>query len=164
MVFKWTFWGGLSGFHRLSAAAGGWPSGLAGAPKVASAPRGPGPVRFAGNPVQSRPRAACFKFAPKKMGADCYRRTSWLGVFIFSSFSSFEHRDFFSRPPRAGLSLGSPDAKNPGARERRRPLGFSRRTTGESPTTRPKKQKKEWNLRSIHGAHGPQNQLAGKQI
>jgi hypothetical protein len=55
----------------LSAAAGGWPSGLAVAPKVASAPRGPGPVRFAGNPVQSRPRAAGFKFAKKKWAPDC---------------------------------------------------------------------------------------------
>jgi hypothetical protein len=31
----------------------GWPSGLAVAPKVASAPRGPGSGTLAGNPVQS---------------------------------------------------------------------------------------------------------------
>jgi len=42
----------------LPAVAGGWPSGLAVAPKVASAPRGPFPATLAGNPVQSLPRAA----------------------------------------------------------------------------------------------------------
>jgi hypothetical protein len=42
----------------LSALAGGWSSGLAWAPKVASAPRGPGPAPLAGNPVQSLPHAA----------------------------------------------------------------------------------------------------------
>jgi transcriptional regulator with XRE-family HTH domain len=41
----------------LSAVAGGWPSGLAVAPKVASAPRGPIPATLAGNLVQSLPRA-----------------------------------------------------------------------------------------------------------
>ena len=52
------FFGAAAGFHRLSALAGGWSSGLAWAPKVASAPRGPGPAPLAGNPVQSLPLAA----------------------------------------------------------------------------------------------------------
>jgi hypothetical protein len=41
----------------LSAPADCGPSGLAWAPKVASAPRGAGAGRLAGNPVQSLPRA-----------------------------------------------------------------------------------------------------------
>jgi hypothetical protein len=45
-----------AGFHRLSAVAGHCPSGLAVAPKVASAPRGPVPATLAGNPVQSLPQ------------------------------------------------------------------------------------------------------------
>ncbi len=45
------------GFHRLSAVGESWPSGLAVAPKVASAPRGPGSATLAGNRVQSLPRA-----------------------------------------------------------------------------------------------------------
>jgi len=40
----------------LSAAVGGGASGLAWAPKVASAPRGPSTHSLAGNPVQSRRR------------------------------------------------------------------------------------------------------------
>jgi len=49
--------GRVPGFQGLSAVGSGWPSGLAVAPKVASAPRGPGPAPLAGNPLQSRPRA-----------------------------------------------------------------------------------------------------------
>jgi len=51
------FWA-AAGFHRLSAVAHGLPSGLAVAPKVASAPRGQRQGPLAGNPVQSLPRAA----------------------------------------------------------------------------------------------------------
>jgi len=47
--FNLFFWA-AAGFHRLSAVAGGWPSGLAWAPKVASAPRGPVPRQPCGQP------------------------------------------------------------------------------------------------------------------
>ena len=50
------FWA-AAGFHRLSAVAHGLPSGLAVAPKVASAPRGQRQSPLAGNPAQSLPRA-----------------------------------------------------------------------------------------------------------
>jgi len=49
------FWA-AAGFLRLSAVAGGWSSGLAWAPKVASAPRGPDLATLAGKPVQSLPQ------------------------------------------------------------------------------------------------------------
>gem|GEM_PF-1038582 len=55
--FRFFYCVAAAGFHRLSAVAGGCPSGLAVAPKVASAPRGPVPATLAGNPVQSLPRA-----------------------------------------------------------------------------------------------------------
>ena len=54
------FFRAAAGFRRLSAVAGGWPSGLAVAPKVASAPRGPGFGTLAGKLLQSLPRAALF--------------------------------------------------------------------------------------------------------
>ena len=47
----------VAGFRGQSAVAGGWPSGLAVAPKVASAPRGPGPATLAGCLAQSLPQA-----------------------------------------------------------------------------------------------------------
>jgi hypothetical protein len=52
------FWGGgrQAGFLRLSAPAGAGASGLAWAPKVASAPRGPRSCPLAGNSVQSLPQ------------------------------------------------------------------------------------------------------------
>jgi len=43
----------------LSAVAGAGPSGLARAPEVACAARGPRPATLAGNPAQSLPQAAC---------------------------------------------------------------------------------------------------------
>ena len=49
--------GGRRAFAGSPRWAEGWPSGLAGAPKVASAPRGPGSAPLAGNLVQSLPRA-----------------------------------------------------------------------------------------------------------
>jgi hypothetical protein len=52
-IFCWA----VAGFLRQSAVAGGWPSGLAVAPKVASAPRGPGPGTLAGCLAQSLPQA-----------------------------------------------------------------------------------------------------------
>jgi hypothetical protein len=55
------FWA-AAGFRRLSAVAHGLPSGLAVAPKVASAPRGQRQGPLAGNPAQSLPRAARIHF------------------------------------------------------------------------------------------------------
>jgi hypothetical protein len=45
-----TFFSGCRAFTGSFAVAGGWPSGLAVAPKVASAPRGPGPAKPASLP------------------------------------------------------------------------------------------------------------------
>jgi len=50
-------WGGSRAFTGCPRLPKGWPSGLAVAPKVASAPRGPGFGSLAGNPVQSLPQA-----------------------------------------------------------------------------------------------------------
>jgi hypothetical protein len=49
--------GGVRAFTGCPRLAEGWPSGLAVAPKVASAPRGPGSATLAGNPAQSLPQA-----------------------------------------------------------------------------------------------------------
>jgi len=54
------FWGGERAFTGSPQLAEGWPSGLAVAPKVASAPRGPGSATLAGYPVQSLPRPIKF--------------------------------------------------------------------------------------------------------
>jgi hypothetical protein len=59
------FWA-AAGFRRLSAVAHGLPSGLAVAPKVASAPRGQRQAPLAGNPAQSLPRAARIHFKGQK--------------------------------------------------------------------------------------------------
>ncbi len=64
------FWA-AAGFHRLSAVAHGLPSGLAGAPKVASAPRGQHQGPLAGNPVQSLPRAASLVNELKSLSSFC---------------------------------------------------------------------------------------------
>jgi hypothetical protein len=45
-----------------------WPSGLAGAPKVASAPRGPGSAPLAGNPAQSLPQGVEDTLCAKQKG------------------------------------------------------------------------------------------------
>jgi hypothetical protein len=50
------FWGGCRAFTGCPQLAEVWPSGFAVAPKVASAPRGPGSATFAGNRVQSLPQ------------------------------------------------------------------------------------------------------------
>ena len=50
------FLGGRRAFTGCPRLAEVWPSGLAVAPKVASAPRGPGFGMLAGNPVQSLPQ------------------------------------------------------------------------------------------------------------
>ena len=49
--------GGRRAFTGCPRLAEVWPSGLAVAPKVASAPRGPGSATLAGNRVQSLPPA-----------------------------------------------------------------------------------------------------------
>jgi len=56
----------------LSAVAGAGPSGLARAPKVACAARGPRPATLAGNPAQSLPQAACkVKLKQKNQASHC---------------------------------------------------------------------------------------------
>jgi len=58
-------WGGSRAFTGCPRLPKGWPSGLAVAPKVASAPRGPGFGSLAGNPVQSLPQATKGQPVPK---------------------------------------------------------------------------------------------------
>ncbi len=52
-MFKIIYWGGSRAFRAYSAVAESWPSWFAGAPKVASAPSGPGFGTLAGWPRQS---------------------------------------------------------------------------------------------------------------
>jgi len=58
-------WGGSRAFTGCPRLPKSWPSGLAVAPKVASAPRGPGFGSLAGNPVQSLPQATQGQPVPK---------------------------------------------------------------------------------------------------
>jgi len=51
------FLGGSRAFRACPRLPEGCPSGLAVAPKVASAPRGPGSANLAGKPLQSLPQA-----------------------------------------------------------------------------------------------------------
>jgi hypothetical protein len=73
-----------AGFRRLSAVAHGLPSGLAVAPKVASAPRGQLQAPLAGNPAQSLPRA---RVHSEQVGNKL--KTSLVFIVPVSDFSEF---------------------------------------------------------------------------
>jgi hypothetical protein len=81
----------------------GWPSGLAVAPKVASAPRGPGFGNFAGYPVQSLPQSRLilqpiqFLLALYKAKHESQRQSTYL-LRNFDKVSFDKHRFSHQHP------------------------------------------------------------------